>query len=132
MRNVAYWGYWIVLFVTTIFTWIFAVAAAADDAWIADAYEAGLGESCDGYDFCGLYKAATAFQYLATIVVSVVLVMVVVAAFTPAPVTGKLGLAVGIMLFVFAVFELLAFCTYAAYIEERVIMNQSSTIFVAL
>ncbi|CAN0369679.1 unnamed protein product [Ectocarpus sp. 12 AP-2014] len=36
----------------------------------------------------------------------------------PAPVTGKLGLAVWIMLFVFAVFELIAFCTYAAYIQE--------------
>ncbi|CAM9744844.1 unnamed protein product [Ectocarpus sp. 12 AP-2014] len=128
----AYWGYWIVLFVTAIFTWIFAVAAAADDAWIEDFSKAGLGDSCDGYDFCGLYKAATAFQYLATIVISVVLVVVVVAAFMPAPVTGKLGLAVGIMLFVFAVFELIAFSTYAAYIQERAIMNQSSTIFVAL
>ncbi|CAM9586861.1 unnamed protein product [Ectocarpus sp. 8 AP-2014] len=37
----------------------------------------------------------------------------------PAPVTGKLGLAVGIMLFVFALFELIAFCTFAAYIEEQ-------------
>ncbi|CAM9933793.1 unnamed protein product [Ectocarpus sp. 4 AP-2014] len=36
----------------------------------------------------------------------------------PAPVTGKLGLAVAVMLFVFALFELIAFCTYAAYIEE--------------
>ncbi|CAM9906449.1 unnamed protein product, partial [Ectocarpus sp. 6 AP-2014] len=113
----AYWGYWIILFVTTILTWIFAVAAAADDAWIEDS-EVGLGDSCDGDDSCGLYKAATAFQYLATIVISVVVVVVVVAAFMPAPVTGKLGLAVGIMLFVFALFELIAFCTFAAFVEE--------------
>ncbi|CAM9727466.1 unnamed protein product [Ectocarpus fasciculatus] len=116
-----YWGYWGVLF-GTLLTWIFAVAAAADDAWLGgdgsnwDA--AGLGEDCEDADFCGLYHAATAFQYMATIVVSIALVVVVVAAFMPAPTTGKLGIAVGIMLGVFTLFELIAFSTFAAFIEK--------------
>lgn len=57
--------------------------------------------------------AAKAFQYAATILVSIVLVVVVVAACMPAPMTGKLGLAGGIGLAVFAVFQLIAFACMA-------------------
>ncbi|CAN0265282.1 unnamed protein product [Scytosiphon promiscuus] len=51
---------------------------------------------------------------MATILVSIVLVVVVVAAFMRSPVTGKLGLAAGMMLTVFAVFQLIAFACMAA------------------
>ena len=64
-------------------------------------------------------NAAKAFQYMATIFVSVILVLVVVAAFMAAPITGRLGLGAGIALAVFAVFQLIAFALMAAFVEER-------------
>lgn len=57
--------------------------------------------------------AAKAFQYMATILVSIVLVMVVAAALQAAPTTGKLGLAAGVTLVVFSVFQLVAFSLMA-------------------
>lgn len=59
--------------------------------------------------------AAKAFQYLATILMSFIIVVILVAAFMPAPITGKIGLAVGISLIVFSVFELIAFALMAAF-----------------
>jgi len=56
---------------------------------------------------------------MATIIVSFILVAVVVAAFMAAPTTGKLGLAAGIALVVFSVFQLIAFALMAAFAEER-------------
>lgn len=55
---------------------------------------------------------------MATIVVSVALVVAFVAAFTAPPKTGQLGLALGIMLVVFAIFQLIAFSLMAALVEE--------------
>lgn len=43
---------------------------------------------------------------------------VVIGAFMAPPQTGQLGLAVGSMLIVFSVFELLAFALMAAFIEK--------------
>lgn len=63
-------------------------------------------------------KAGTAFQFLATISVSIALVVVIVAAFMAAPLTGTLGFAVGIIMVVFTVFELLAFSLLAAMADE--------------
>ena len=57
--------------------------------------------------------AAKAFQYMATILVSIVLVLVVAAALQAAPTTGKLGLAAGVTLVVFSVFQLVAFSLMA-------------------
>lgn len=65
-----------------------------------------------------IVNAAKAFQYLATILISAILVLVVVAAFMPAPVTGKLGLATGISLVVFSVFQLIAFSCMVAFVAE--------------
>lgn len=55
---------------------------------------------------------------MATIIVSVILVLVIVAAFMTAPVTGKLGLAAGIALIVFSVFQLIAFALVAAHVDK--------------
>lgn len=53
------------------------------------------------------------------------MVVVVVAALMPAPITGKLGLAAGIMLGVYTLFQLIAFSTYAAFIKECTIIDLS-------
>lgn len=63
--------------------------------------------------------AAKAFQILATILVSLILVLVIVAAFMQAPITGKLGLAAGIALAVTSVFQLIAFSLMAAFADKR-------------
>lgn len=63
-------------------------------------------------------KAARASQILATIVISAVLVMVLKAAISPAPRTGKLGLYAGLMLAVFSVFELVAVFLAASYANK--------------
>ncbi|CAN0223430.1 unnamed protein product, partial [Hapterophycus canaliculatus] len=56
-----------------------------------------------------------AFQYTASTFISFALVLVLVAAFTRAPDTGKLAFAVGIMLAVFTVFQLAAFAFLASF-----------------
>ena len=41
-----YWGYWGTLF-ATLLTWVFAVSAAADDAWVSfPNVDWGLAEEC--------------------------------------------------------------------------------------
>ena len=62
---------------------------------------------------------ATAFQFIATVLVSVGLVVVFVAAFASPPTTGLLGLALGIMLAVFSLFQMIAFSLMAAVVAER-------------
>lgn len=57
-------------------------------------------------------------QYTAAILVSIVLVLVVVAALLAAPMTGKLGLAAGITLAVFSVCELIAFSLMATLVKK--------------
>ncbi|CAM9408407.1 unnamed protein product [Hapterophycus canaliculatus] len=97
----------------TFLTWIFAVAAAADDAWIS---HEGLGTYLALEE--DIFTAAKAFQYMATILVSVALILVVVAAFMKPPRTGQVGLSVGIILAVFAVFQLIAFACMAEMISK--------------
>lgn len=53
--------------------------------------------------------AAKAMQYVAISLVSVVLVLVVAAACTASPASGRLGLAAGITLGLFSVFQIVAF-----------------------
>ena len=60
---------------------------------------------------------------MATIIVSFALVVVVVAAFMPPPTTGTLGLALGIMLAVFSLFQMIAFSLMAGVVDE----GESST-----
>ncbi len=55
---------------------------------------------------------------MATILVSAVLLLVAVAAFTAAPLVGKLALPAGIVLLVSAVFQLLGFSLMIAAIGE--------------
>ena len=64
-------------------------------------------------------NAARAFQFLATTILSIALVVIVVAAFMAAPMTGKLGLAAGITLLLFSLFELIAFSLIAAFVGKR-------------
>jgi len=63
--------------------------------------------------------AAKAFQYMTMILVSVVLLLVTVKAFTTAPLTGKLGLPMGIVLLVSSVFQLLALALMITACHER-------------
>lgn len=67
---------------------------------------------------------------MATILISFVLVVVVVAAFMRAPLTGKLGLAAGIMLAVFSVFQLIAFACMAALASkcERYVGDEDTVV----
>lgn len=62
--------------------------------------------------------AATAFQIMATTIVSFALLLVIIAAFTPPPMTGRLGLALGIALGVFSLLQMLAFSIMAAAVAE--------------
>lgn len=55
---------------------------------------------------------------MATILVSIALVVTVVAAFLRAPRSGQLLLAVAIVMVVFTVFELIAFACGAAFIKQ--------------
>lgn len=64
-------------------------------------------------------EAGKAFQILATLLVSLIMVLVFVAAFMKAPLTGKMGLAAGIGLAVTAVFQLIAFSLMASIAENR-------------
>ncbi|CAM9906248.1 unnamed protein product [Ectocarpus sp. 6 AP-2014] len=108
--------YWAVCFATAI-TWLFAVAAASDDAWLQfEGYPLlKLGERCEfSASFCDYYKTGTAFQFFAAIVISATVVVMIVAAFKPAPATGRLGAAAGTMLLVFSVLQLAAFSIMAA------------------
>eukprot|EP00752_Nemacystus_decipiens_P010840 g9638.t1 len=122
-NQTVYWVFWGVLFGTVI-TWIFTVAAAADDAWFkyAGVTFGSFEEDClsdyGDEEFCSYYTGAKAFQVLAALMVSFTLIAVVVAAFMPAPVTGKLGLASGIMLTLHAVFQLIAFSLMAAFLDK--------------
>lgn len=59
--------------------------------------------------------AGTALQFTATILVSIVVVMIAVASFMQAPACERLGIASGIMLIIFSVLELAAFSTMAAF-----------------
>lgn len=63
-------------------------------------------------------NAATAFQFLPTIIVSFALVVVVVAAFSSPPRTGVLGRALGIMLAAFTLFQMIAFALMAGLVAE--------------
>ena len=63
--------------------------------------------------------AATAFQFLATVLVSIALVVVVCAAFASPPRTSTLGLALGVMLGVFSLLQMIAFSFMAALVTER-------------
>ena len=73
--------------------------------------------------------AATAFQFIATIIVSFALVVVVLAALASPPTTGLLGLALGIMLAVFSLFQMIAFSLMAALVAER---KSSSSFFASM
>ena len=64
-------------------------------------------------------NAATAFQYMATATVSLALVVVAIAAFAPPPITGRLGLAVGVMLAGFSLFEMIAFSLIDSFVTAR-------------
>ena len=55
---------------------------------------------------------------MATLLISCTLVLVVFAAFQPAPATGKYGAIAGISLLVFSVLQLITFCLMAAYIKK--------------
>ena len=55
---------------------------------------------------------------MATIIVSVALVLAVIAAFTPPPTTGVLGLVLGVMLAVFSLFQMIAFSLMAGLVDE--------------
>ncbi|CAM9433623.1 unnamed protein product [Scytosiphon promiscuus] len=113
-----------------------AVAAARDTKWFSvrvysdtgfwrssKSYKFGLGkcyaygdvDSEDVDDACGLTKGARAFQILAVLVISAVLVVVLRAAISPAPQSGKFGLQAGLLLAVFSVFELIAVALAASY-----------------
>ncbi|CAN0143068.1 unnamed protein product [Pylaiella littoralis] len=118
-----YWVYWGVLF-ATVLTWVFAVCAAASDGLISIGSVNGISfeDDCKAVlfwsndsDTCKIFEAAKAFQYSSTILVSIIVVLVLVAAFMPAPITGKLGLSVGISLVVYSVFQLLAFALMTAF-----------------
>lgn len=62
--------------------------------------------------------AAKAFQYLAAILISLILVLVLVAAFMSAPRTEKFGLVTGVSLAVYAVFQLIAFALMLAFANK--------------
>lgn len=62
--------------------------------------------------------AAKAFQAISTSVASILLVLVIVAAFMVAPVTGKLGHAAWVGLTLFSVLQLFAFSLVAASTKE--------------
>ncbi|CAM9367424.1 unnamed protein product, partial [Hapterophycus canaliculatus] len=112
----AYRIYWGAMF-GTLLTWVFAVSAAANNSSLsALGFCNSLFLDDDTWDeLCNLSKAWQAFQFIATILVSFTLIVVVVAAFAAAPKTGKLGFVVGIMLAVFAVFQLIAFAILVSY-----------------
>ncbi|CAN0052028.1 unnamed protein product [Scytosiphon promiscuus] len=115
----AYWKFWTVLFGTVV-TWVFTVIAAVDNAAVSSAVVSVFCDSTtidddEVNEICDLSDATTAFQYTAAILISFVLVLVVVAAFTRAPDTGKLALAVGVMLAMFSVFQLVAFAVVASF-----------------
>ncbi|CAM9933929.1 unnamed protein product, partial [Ectocarpus sp. 4 AP-2014] len=117
----AFLVYWAVCFATAV-TWLFAVAAASDDAWLQfEGYPLlKLGERCEfSASFCDYYKTGTAFQFFAAIVISATVVVMIVAAFKPAPATGRLGAAAGTMLLVFSVLQLAAFSIMAASARRR-------------
>lgn len=52
-----YWSYWGVLF-ATLLTWVFAVAAAADDAWLASKTGSGTGVSFEDACIAGTNDSA--------------------------------------------------------------------------
>eukprot|EP00903_Cladosiphon_okamuranus_P015922 g14707.t1 len=119
-KGCTYWVYWGSLFATPII-WVFAMVGAASDAWdgvnsynLADASDchSSWGKTCD------MLTTAQAFQYMAIILVTVVLVLVVVAACMAAPISQKLGLAAGIMLAVVSVCEMITFAMMAQAISD--------------
>ncbi|CAN0143303.1 unnamed protein product [Pylaiella littoralis] len=119
--------YWGVLFGVTILTWIFAVAASAHGGLLMAGSSSALGfqDDCDllfyGVDdssICKTFDAAKAFQYLAAILISLILVLVLVAAFMSAPRTEKFGLVTGVSLAVYAVFQLIAFALMLAFANK--------------
>ncbi|CAN0051961.1 unnamed protein product [Scytosiphon promiscuus] len=113
----AYRIYWGAMF-GTVLTWVFSVTAASHSSGVSTVYACGSSSFFDNEDLdtiCNLSKAWKAFQYMATILLSFTLVLVIFTAFAPAPKTGKLGLGVSSMLAVFAVLQLIAFAVMAAY-----------------
>lgn len=56
---------------------------------------------------------------MATATVSLALAVVAIAAFAPPPMTGRLGLAVGIILAAFCLFEMLAFSLLVSFVSAR-------------
>ncbi|CAM9615930.1 unnamed protein product [Ectocarpus sp. 8 AP-2014] len=101
--------------------WVFAVAASADDKWAKiDGFDIGAGDEdilddCDSSDdVCSLYKAFTAMQFIAAVVVSVSMVLFTLALFRPAAglkccSVKSLAIAAGSLMMAFAFFEMLAF-----------------------
>ncbi|CAM9116301.1 unnamed protein product [Ectocarpus fasciculatus] len=101
--------------------WVFAVAASADDKWAKiDGFNIGAGDEdilddCDSSDdVCSLYKAFTAMQFIAAVVVSVSMVLFTLALFRPAAglkccSVKSLAIAAGSLMIAFAFFEMLAF-----------------------
>ncbi|CAM9120709.1 unnamed protein product [Ectocarpus sp. 12 AP-2014] len=101
--------------------WVFAVAATADDKWAKiDGFDIGAGDEdilddCDSSDdVCSLYKAFTAMQFIAAVVVSVSMVLFTLALFRPAAglkccSVKSLAIAAGSLMMAFAFFEMLAF-----------------------
>lgn len=55
---------------------------------------------------------------MATLLISLILVLVVFAAYQPAPATGKYGAVAGISLLVFSVFQLVTFALMASFIKK--------------
>ncbi|CAN0418314.1 unnamed protein product, partial [Pylaiella littoralis] len=99
--------------------WAFAVGAAADNSWLV-AVDLAAGDeevldSCSSSDstFCNNYKAFTAMQFVAVVLVSVAMALLMVAPFRPAKAgcgsVHALGLAGGILMAAFSFFQMLAF-----------------------
>ncbi|CAM9097836.1 unnamed protein product, partial [Hapterophycus canaliculatus] len=100
--------------------WAFAVVASAHDAWIEvwdygyRALDEELLDSCDSSsEVCDLYKAFSAMQAIAVLLVSIAMIVQMIALFRPAK--GRccsvkaLALAGGSLMVAYAFFQMLAF-----------------------
>ncbi|CAM9611650.1 unnamed protein product [Scytosiphon promiscuus] len=93
--------YWYVV-LSTVLTWIFAVVAAADDAWF-EGRNFRLGDECvGGGGRCARYATATALQDIATLACSAAVVLLALSAFAKgyggelhSPVGGATGAGQG-------------------------------------
>lgn len=64
-------------------------------------------------------RAGTAFQFMATILISITLAVVAVSAFTPASTAKKLGRAAGMSLLLFSFLQMIAFAVMDTFARER-------------